>query len=385
MVGKYNEEIEGYGFYCNEKIERTTDKHTIFDCYGYKYIGCIDRFRFCKNKSNKKYNPYKIHKNNPYTIENISTFLKLNYSGIRLLGNQKYTGEFDALYLQCEKHGIIKSNWGYISNLNCGICKKCGLEKQSASSRKNSNDTISDFIKVHGDRYDYSLVESTLTKSTEPVSIICKLHGEFKMTPNNHLNGQNCYKCSNKEIGKWNMKSKEKAISDLIDKYGDEYDYSMVEYNGSNNDIYVICKKHGIFQINYGKHLYGQRCKKCSEEDRYNRGWSKKEWKKIGENSKYFTGYKTYVLKCWDEFECFYKIGITFNDIEVRFASVNMPYNYEILFLKNFGEDHESAWTLENNLHNINKNNKYKPMKKFNGYARECFSSVDINIEIVLN
>ena len=47
---------------------------------------------------------------------------------------------------------------------------------------------------IHGDKYDYSKVD--YRKSKVNVIITCKVHGDFLQTPNNHLRGANCYKCS---------------------------------------------------------------------------------------------------------------------------------------------------------------------------------------------
>lgn len=47
---------------------------------------------------------------------------------------------------------------------------------------------------VHGDKYDYSQVEYINSKTK--VCIICPKHGEFWQTPQNHLAGYDCIKCS---------------------------------------------------------------------------------------------------------------------------------------------------------------------------------------------
>lgn len=46
---------------------------------------------------------------------------------------------------------------------------------------------------IHGDRYDYSLVN--YKQSKEKIEIICKKHGKFFQSPNSHLNGNGCKKC----------------------------------------------------------------------------------------------------------------------------------------------------------------------------------------------
>ena len=49
----------------------------------------------------------------------------------------------------------------------------------------------------HGDKYDYSKVEY-INNSTK-VCIVCPIHGEFWMTPHNHIDSlQNCPKCTGK-------------------------------------------------------------------------------------------------------------------------------------------------------------------------------------------
>ena len=57
--------------------------------------------------------------------------------------------------------------------------------------------TTKEFIQkakeVHGDKYDYSLVE--YTKAKEKVKIICPIHGEFLQRAGAHLQGQRCKKC----------------------------------------------------------------------------------------------------------------------------------------------------------------------------------------------
>jgi hypothetical protein len=61
-------------------------------------------------------------------------------------------------------------------------------------------DTKESFIekayKVHGDKYDYSLVKYTSSKVK--VKIVCTEHGEFLQSPNMHLLGSGCSICNSK-------------------------------------------------------------------------------------------------------------------------------------------------------------------------------------------
>ncbi len=60
--------------------------------------------------------------------------------------------------------------------------------------RKTTEEFIQDAYCKHGDQYNYKLVEYIGNKSK--VEIICPIHGVFEQSPNNHLRGQGCEKCS---------------------------------------------------------------------------------------------------------------------------------------------------------------------------------------------
>ena len=46
---------------------------------------------------------------------------------------------------------------------------------------------------IHGDIYDYSKVEYINNKTK--VCVVCPIHGEFWITPSNHLLGRGCKEC----------------------------------------------------------------------------------------------------------------------------------------------------------------------------------------------
>ena len=61
------------------------------------------------------------------------------------------------------------------------------------SKKKTTEEFIADAIRVHGNKYDYSLVE--YKGASVPVRIICPLHGEFQQRAADHTNGHGCKKC----------------------------------------------------------------------------------------------------------------------------------------------------------------------------------------------
>lgn len=64
--------------------------------------------------------------------------------------------------------------------------------------QKTTKQFIEDAIKIHGNYYDYS--KTIYTKALNKVLITCPIHGDFEMTPDNHLKGCGCPKCQNSRL-----------------------------------------------------------------------------------------------------------------------------------------------------------------------------------------
>lgn len=101
--------------------------------------------------------------------------------------------------------------------------------------------------------------------------------------------------------------------------------------------------------------------------------WDAPSWKKAGDYSKHFDGFKLYIIRCTKDDETFFKIGRTFNTLEKRFSGESFPYSYTVLKLVT-GTAHEIV-KLEKDLLKLNKEFKYKPSIRFSG-ASECFSEL---------
>jgi predicted nucleic-acid-binding Zn-ribbon protein len=115
--------------------------------------------------------------------------------------------------------------------------------------------------KVHGDRYDYK--DAVYINNKTNVTIICKNHGPFQVTPSNFLAGGNCPKCGKESARQKQVSSTDEFIKKSIEKHGDKYNYTKVNYKTAKIPITVTCLKHGDFQITPNKHLLGAGCKKC--------------------------------------------------------------------------------------------------------------------------
>lgn len=130
--------------------------------------------------------------------------------------------------------------------------------------------TTTDFIArakaVHGDKYDYSVTE--YVKSSTKLTIICPVHGEFKVLPSNHVGRRSgCPKCAGQE--KLTSESFRERAGEI---HGDHYDYSEVQYVNRKTKVTIVCPTHGEFQQTPKAHLTGNGCNKC--------GWDKLRRKK---------------------------------------------------------------------------------------------------------
>lgn len=113
-------------------------------------------------------------------------------------------------------------------------------------------------LSIHGDKYDYSMVEYNCSKTK--VKIICKEHGPFEQLPYNHLLGKGCNICKPNFGNKLRLEDFIK-MSNRIHNF--EYDYSLVNYINNKTKVKIICKKHGVFEQEPRGHLSGLKCATC--------------------------------------------------------------------------------------------------------------------------
>ena len=101
-------------------------------------------------------------------------------------------------------------------------------------------EVLNRFKKVHGDKYDYSLVE--YREKDKKVIIVCPIHGDFLQTPHNHYK-YGCRRCGTLKHSNSQRKTKEEFIKEAKLIHGDKYDYSLVEYFNAKTNVSIICKK----------------------------------------------------------------------------------------------------------------------------------------------
>ena len=233
----------------------------------------------------------------------------------------KYKNNNTKIEIICKEHGVFTQTPG--SHLNNG-CPKCvGLQ------RKTTNEFILDAIAVHKNKYDYSLVDYKNNRTK--IHIICKEHGIFKQTPNDHLTGYGCYECGKLVTSRSNTTE---FIEKANIKHNQLYDYSLVDYKNNYTKINIKCNKHGVFEQKPQDHLNGNGCPLCA-----------------GERTKYekYKGKPT-ILYYIRISEVYWKIGLTQATIEKRFnKELGSNIKIETIFTKMY-EDGWEAYLIEQKI-----------------------------------
>lgn len=231
-----------------------------------------------------------------------------------------YRGSHEKICIICPKHGEFwQEPNNHISRKS--ICPKCSAENISKKLRDDTNTFIQKAKEVHGNRYDYSKVE--YAKSDAKVCILCPEHGPFWQSPHIHLRGHGCPKCVNQyspsteefitaskaifgdkyDYSKTVYQSNKKKVCIICPEHGEfwvtpnnhlthkagcsrctgyydltleefiveankrfdnKYDYSKAVWKGFQKKIEIICPEHGSFFQTPMSHLKTQGCPKCS-------------------------------------------------------------------------------------------------------------------------
>ena len=129
----------------------------------------------------------------------------------------------------CKEHGIFTQRVSNHMNLGDG-CPKCvGVGKW------NTKLLVKEFIKIHLDTFNYSLVNFTNIKNK--VKIICKEHGIFEQNIHKHLKGQGCKFCASLSKGEDFVKN---HLDEMKIEYIRQHSFDTCKYvNKLSFDFYL--------------------------------------------------------------------------------------------------------------------------------------------------
>ena len=159
----------------------------------------------------------------------------------------------------CPIHGnFLQTPNGHLSGRGCETCSYIGR------SQKDNQHFLNKAKEKHGDKYDYSNVQYRSNRKN--VIIICKKHGDFLQSPNNHYKGKGCPECG--ILSRSNKRSLgiDKFIKHSTKIHKNKYDYSKVKYINNSRKVQIICNVHGEFLQSPAGHLTGKGCEKCGRD-----------------------------------------------------------------------------------------------------------------------
>lgn len=170
----------------------------------------------------------------------------------------EYKGRHYKIIIICRDHGEFEQTPD--SHLRGSGCPKC-----AGNCKSDTEEFLQRCEKLsYIDQYDLSKVQYK-TAITQ-VTIICRTHGEFVITPNSFLSGHGCAKCAGNQL-----KSCDTFIQEARDVHGNKYDYDFVEYVNSRTNVAIRCQIHGLFLQLPNNHLRGQQCPICQGCEPYSR------------------------------------------------------------------------------------------------------------------
>ena len=293
-----------------------------------------------------------------------------------VLGNEKFIKRAKAVHGNNYDYSLVEYTT-YSKKVRI-ICRKHGVFEQKPNNHitgygchfcgKENPFTLKHFIdkanSIHGFRYDYS--QSIYVNQLTPIKIKCKIHGAFEQTPITHMGCKiGCPTCAS------TLLDTETFIQLAKKRHNNFFDYSKAVYSNSKTKVEIVCPSHGSFLQEAGSHLAGISCKKCKYEELAERprsGWTASEWAGC-QNGRPAT---LYVIKCTSEgnTESFIKVGITLKRLSQRFSK--FPYKYEPLALHQ-SMDATFIWQTERELKRQFKKHKHRPTIEFGG-QHECFT-----------
>lgn len=174
-----------------------------------------------------------------------------------------YVSMHKKVCIVCDVHGEFwQTPHNHLKGQNCPLCTK--EERRNKDICKGKTSLIKLGNKRFNNKFDYSKVKYINNKSN--VNIICPIHGEFQMTPYEHLSSQfGCKQCAVQFVADKRKESNRETFFEYSRKIQENrYDYDEDSYNGIESFINIKCPIHGWFKQIASYHRNGCGCPKCA-------------------------------------------------------------------------------------------------------------------------
>ena len=191
--------VSNSDLYKEKFIEKANKRHNYkYDYSKVKYVNSITKVEVMCNEHGsffvrpdahiRKVGCSKCNGGIKYTESEFIKKAKEKHNNFYNYDKVNYINSSTKVIINCQEHGDFKMNpRNHLIGQGCPIC--------SGVKKKTTDEFIKESVLIHGDKYDYSMVEYFNNKTK--VKIICPTHGEFYQAPKEHLKGHGCKGCSN--------------------------------------------------------------------------------------------------------------------------------------------------------------------------------------------
>lgn len=176
---------------------------------------------------------------------------RYDYSKVEYKGNKK------CVCIICPEHGEF---WQAPAK---HVYREHGCPMCGGSMKKNTEDFIKEARAIHGDKYDYPLVNYVNMKT--PVKILCPEHGMFEQYPENHLYQRNgCPECYDLKRGQSQALTHEEHVA-IIHKVNPNIEI-LEKIVNDNTKVQCRCTICGHkWPVTPNQLKRGVGCSKCSQ------------------------------------------------------------------------------------------------------------------------
>ena len=162
----------------------------------------------------------------------------------------------------CKKHGeFLQTPNCHLMGQGCPLCALDNKRDRAEANRLTTEEFITRAKNIHGDLYDYSMVD--YKSYHNKVTICCSKHGKFEQTPASHLGGRGCIKCYHNKFAK-DQTLTEDVVFNIAKTKFPSYDFSESCYKGRNSTTKVICPNHGVIYMSWKYILYSKNVDACT-------------------------------------------------------------------------------------------------------------------------
>lgn len=211
--------------------------------------GYICTSRLYKFKKGSK--PFRFHKNNPYTIQNIKLWMKLSNINDYELISTTYKNCSELLFFKDKEGCICSTRWESLQNHI--------LPSRFHQSNPYTIHNIEHFIELHAE--GYKLISTEYVNAKSELSFKCPEEHIFPMNWNSFQQGQRCPICSGNKITKENcIATTDPWMIDL----GMSREDAETHTRGSGDKVTVTCPHCGKTKRIIIKQIYVTKSISCS-------------------------------------------------------------------------------------------------------------------------